>query len=608
MDCAVQGYRPLVVDATNMSKSKGTKTGGVCSVLDAIMDKTSECVETVHELDDYILKVPGRKRRHADSLAPQTVEVKFSDTLAMCIHKQKSSRQEVTAAAHGHKQKSLCHKDTLITCVHKQKCLQHEDTPSTCVHKQKCLQHKDTPSTCVHKQKCLQHKDMPSTCVHKQKCLQHKDMPSTCVQKQKCLQHKDTPSTCVHKQKCLQHKDTPSTCIHKQKRSQHEDDTSSVISLGSDDEIEIIDIDPKPQLDRSIKTVVDPNPHSGHSIISGVVVDTLHKTKPETAVIDLCSPTVNSKLPVQTQKCMHREDEKMSGSNYTHSEGVFKEYVSVLGDGYRTSSDRTHGVPSVSDRTAYHGLLPLPSPALASSACNPAANSVAEKMQDCEVIFISGGNGGDKMNSASVCGSSVQKHNCSDMRKRLQAIDNRMDQTNVPSSSAYGSNLYNPHPDTVRMGLRPIVIDGSNVAIGHTNGRTFSCRGLQICIDYFLQRQHRVVAFVPQFRKSTIHSQDTAILDILEKQGLVTFTPSRKIGKQLVVPYDDRFIVQYAAECGGVIVSTDNYRDLLQENPAWRETIEKRLLMFTWVGDVIMFPQDPLGRHGPNLESFLRFP
>jgi hypothetical protein len=37
-----------------------------------------------------------------------------------------------------------------------------------------------------------------------------------------------------------------------------------------------------------------------------------------------------------------------------------------------------------------------------------------------------------------------------------------------------------------------------------------------------------------------------------------------------------RYIVQYAAECGGVIVSTDNYRDLLQENPAWRETIEMR--------------------------------
>jgi hypothetical protein len=38
-----------------------------------------------------------------------------------------------------------------------------------------------------------------------------------------------------------------------------------------------------------------------------------------------------------------------------------------------------------------------------------------------------------------------------------------------------------------------------------------------------------------------------------------------------------RFIVQYAAESGGVIVSTDTYRDLLAENPAWKETIEKRL-------------------------------
>lgn len=422
MDCAVQGYRPLVVDATNISKNKGTKTGGVCSVLDAIMDKTSECVETVHELDDYILKVPGRKRRHADSLAPQTVEVKVSDTLAVCIHKQKSSRQEVTAAAHRHKQKSLWQKDT----------------PSPRVHKRNCLQCKDTPSPCIHKQKCLQHKDMPSTCVHKQKCLKHKD----------------TPSTRVHKQKCLE----------------HEDDTSSVISLGSDDEIEIIDIDPKLQLDHSIKTVVDPKPHSGHSIISGVV-NTLPKTKPETVIIDLCSPSVNSKFPVQTQKRMHREDEKMNDSKYTHSkythsERVFKEYVSVLGDGYRTSSDRPHGVPSVSNHTAYHGLLPLPSPASASSACNPAVNSGAEKMQDCEVIFISGGNGGDKMSSASVCGSSLQKYNCSDVRKSLQAIDNRMDQTNVPSSSAYGSNLYNPHPDTVRMGLRPVVIDGSNVAMG----------------------------------------------------------------------------------------------------------------------------------------------
>nr|CAD7586547.1 unnamed protein product [Timema genevievae] len=69
-----------------------------------------------------------------------------------------------------------------------------------------------------------------------------------------------------------------------------------------------------------------------------------------------------------------------------------------------------------------------------------------------------------------------------------------------------------------------------------------------------------------------------------------------------------RYIVQAAHEMGGVIVSTDNFRDLLEENPAWKDTIEKRLLMFTWVEDILMFPQDPLGRNGPTLEEFLRFP
>jgi hypothetical protein len=78
----------------------------------------------------------------------------------------------------------------------------------------------------------------------------------------------------------------------------------------------------------------------------------------------------------------------------------------------------------------------------------------------------------------------------------------------------------------------------------HTSGRIFSCRGLQICIDYFLKRNHRVVAFVPQFRRSSRHSLDSEILDRLEKEGLVSFTPSRKVGDRLVVPYDDRWVVR----------------------------------------------------------------
>lgn len=53
-----------------------------------------------------------------------------------------------------------------------------------------------------------------------------------------------------------------------------------------------------------------------------------------------------------------------------------------------------------------------------------------------------------------------------------------------------------------------------------------------------------MVAFVPQFRKSSCYSPDAKILDDLEKQGLVSFTPSRRIGNRLVVPYDDRCVVR----------------------------------------------------------------
>jgi hypothetical protein len=317
------------------------------------MDKTSECIEMDRELDDNILEAAGRKRRHADSLTPQTVKANSSDTLATYIHKQKRS------------------------------------------------------------------------------------------------QHQDTSAACKHKKKC----------------SQHEPDTS-VIILGSDDEVEIIDSDPKTLLSCSSKTDVDPKPQLDHSSVTDVVFDTLHNRKPETVIIDLCSPSVNSKCPELTQKYTDREDNKTSISKQTCSERVLKQYVSVLGDGFRASSNRPQGVPSVSSHTAYHGHVPFASPLSASLAFEPAVNSGVERMQDCEVVFISSGKVGDKTNSATISGSSVQKGYRSDERRMLQAIDNRMDQTTAPSSSAYGNNLYNPHPNIVRTGLRPIVIDGSNVAMG----------------------------------------------------------------------------------------------------------------------------------------------
>ncbi|KAJ8708303.1 hypothetical protein PYW07_010428 [Mythimna separata] len=177
------------------------------------------------------------------------------------------------------------------------------------------------------------------------------------------------------------------------------------------------------------------------------------------------------------------------------------------------------------------------------------------------------------------------------------------------SRNSVGSNIYHPSRDVKNAtGLRMIVIDGSNVAMEHTKGRMFSVEGLKICIDYFLKRGHIVKAFVPRFRCKYGKSTNPSLLDHLERQGMVVYTPSREIKGKTCAPYDDRYIVQCAAEFDGVIVSGDNYRDLIDENQKWRYIIENRILPFTWVNNMLMFPKDPFGRGGPTLEMLLRHP
>ncbi|XP_075224846.1 uncharacterized protein LOC142326324 isoform X2 [Lycorma delicatula] len=170
-----------------------------------------------------------------------------------------------------------------------------------------------------------------------------------------------------------------------------------------------------------------------------------------------------------------------------------------------------------------------------------------------------------------------------------------------------GTNVWVPdgHCTGRKTGLRPIIIDASNVAFSHGRNIDFSFKGIEICINYFKTRGHKVIAMMPNYRKFHI---DDAVLDEWEKDGTLVFTPSRKVNGKLVVSHDDRYIIQCAAALEGIIVSKDNFRDFLGINPLWDDTIQKRLLMFTWVEDLLMFPEDPLGRYGPNLDKFLRYP
>uniref|UniRef100_A0A8D9B3E6 Probable ribonuclease ZC3H12C n=1 Tax=Cacopsylla melanoneura TaxID=428564 RepID=A0A8D9B3E6_9HEMI len=158
--------------------------------------------------------------------------------------------------------------------------------------------------------------------------------------------------------------------------------------------------------------------------------------------------------------------------------------------------------------------------------------------------------------------------------------------------------------------LRPVVIDGSNVAMSHGNKELFSCIGIKICVDWFRSRGHKeVTVFVPKWRKESCRPdnliKNQEVLSELEKDRILVYTPSRLIGGKRLVCYDDRFILRLAADTDGVVVSNDNYRDLCLESPDFRKVVEDRILMYSFVNDRFMPPEDPLGRSGPSLDKFL---
>lgn len=73
------------------------------------------------------------------------------------------------------------------------------------------------------------------------------------------------------------------------------------------------------------------------------------------------------------------------------------------------------------------------------------------------------------------------------------------------------------------------------------------------------------------------------ILLELEAEQRLVWTPSRRVGGRRIVCHDDRYILKTALEKDAVIVSNDEYRDLVKENPQYRQLVEQRLLMYSFV-------------------------
>ncbi|OBS82928.1 hypothetical protein A6R68_23053 [Neotoma lepida] len=156
--------------------------------------------------------------------------------------------------------------------------------------------------------------------------------------------------------------------------------------------------------------------------------------------------------------------------------------------------------------------------------------------------------------------------------------------------------------------LRHIVIDGSNVAMVHGLQHYFSSRGIALAVQYFWDRGHRdITVFVPQWRFSKDSKvRESHFLQKLYSLSLLSLTPSRMMDGKRISSYDDRFMVKLAEETDGIIVSNDQFRDLAEESDKWMAIIRERLLPFTFVGNLFMVPDDPLGRNGPTLDEFLK--
>jgi len=152
-----------------------------------------------------------------------------------------------------------------------------------------------------------------------------------------------------------------------------------------------------------------------------------------------------------------------------------------------------------------------------------------------------------------------------------------------------------------KSGLRPIVIDGCNVAFAHGNNKNLSVKGIELVVEFFLSRGHEtVVAFLPEDRKEEVYDPvECFALNSLMNKGQLKCPPSKA--------YDDRMILDYATDHDAVVVSRDKFRDIYQDTPRYRDMIENATLVPTFIGDSVYFPEDPQGRGGKSLDELLRF-
>lgn len=136
---------------------------------------------------------------------------------------------------------------------------------------------------------------------------------------------------------------------------------------------------------------------------------------------------------------------------------------------------------------------------------------------------------------------------------------------------------------------RTIIIDGVNVAQSFSNYGTFSVRGLEIAINFFENKGHRVKAVCPQNYTQRVKTDDQNGFHRLVKQRKVVLTPCKRLPSNTNCCTHKKLILDITHSKEGVIISNDNFRDLLNENEKWNEVIRSRILGYSWSNGTFNF-------------------
>ncbi|VEL32239.1 unnamed protein product [Protopolystoma xenopodis] len=108
------------------------------------------------------------------------------------------------------------------------------------------------------------------------------------------------------------------------------------------------------------------------------------------------------------------------------------------------------------------------------------------------------------------------------------------------------------------------------------NNLGFSVEGIRLAVEYFKKRGHDDISIViPRHWQS----QGGVLFKEYERRGYMVYTPSRCVNGERQCAYDDRVILQLASRTRAVVISNDQYRDLIEENPAFRDVIENRIIV-----------------------------